>query len=552
MKYIGLLMKGILIGFISIAIPGLSASTVAIILGVYYSMINSVSSILKDFKKSVLFLLVLIIGYSLGCLGGALIVSNIYNSYPLPLIFSILGLIIGSMPKMYSDLKVYKPRISNFLIMIFVTGALILYSYVIVDEREMTFEDMKIIDYVILGLVGFLTSVTLVVPGVDFAVVLISIGYYYTIVDAIAEITTLHNIVHNGICLGIFIICYGIGAFICSNVLVKLINKFEEKMRFVNMGFILASPVIVVRKCIIDNPNFQATYSNKQLALGIILLFFLSLFMLIFYGVAEKGVNDRAHKRIHMLRFFYMILSQPFKTIKYYNGLKRRIKSNKYTFEENYKYCIKLIDIINKGGRTYPIVKGEENIPKDTTMFVINHQSRYDGIGVLTALRNTPSSILALRQRIDHPFYKETFILLKCIYIDAENPRSHIQAIKKMTEYLKNGVNMIVFPEGGYDDNENNLQEFKSGALKSAYDANVSITPMVLYDAWKVYGISSLKKIYPRVHILKPIQYEEYKDMSRQELADYIKALMQKEIEKIEGRDNEIFIDKQSNEQQKV
>ena len=79
MKYFGLLIKGILIGFISIAIPGLSASTIAIILGVYYSMINSISSIFKDFKKSVVFLAILILGYAIGSLGGAFMISTVYE-----------------------------------------------------------------------------------------------------------------------------------------------------------------------------------------------------------------------------------------------------------------------------------------------------------------------------------------------------------------------------------------------------------------------------------------------------------------------------------------
>lgn len=75
-------LKGIFIDFVSLAIPGLGVSTIAIILGIYYQMISSISSIFKDFKKNALFLIVLILGYCVGGVIGSLIVDTAYNLYP--------------------------------------------------------------------------------------------------------------------------------------------------------------------------------------------------------------------------------------------------------------------------------------------------------------------------------------------------------------------------------------------------------------------------------------------------------------------------------------
>ena len=61
----------------------------------------------------------------------------------------------------------------------------------------------------------------------------------------------------------------------------------------------------------------------------------------------------------------------------------------------------------------------------------------------------------------------------------------------------------------------------------------------MLYDSYKVFSISSLKKIYPEVHYLKQITYDEYKDLSKKELADLIKTRMQEKIDelnKLKGR----------------
>ena len=539
MKYFGLLIKGILIGFISIAIPGLSASTIAIILGVYYAMINSISSIFKDFKKSVVFLAVLILGYAIGSLGGAFMISTVYEIAPLPLIFCILGLIIGSLPKMFKDLMPYRKQISNWIVMILVIVILIVYSYVIIEGKQITFDNMEIYDYILLAFVGFITSVTLVVPGVDFAVVLLACGYYYAIINAISDLMTLNNVLHNVIVLATYLISYGVGAFCCSKIINKLIVKHEVKMKFINLGFVLASPAVVIRKCIIDNPNYAATYSNGKLALGIVLAVLGFILMIIFNHFASPDNKDRAHQTRHMFRFYFMILSQPIKAIRYLTTMKKMMKKiDRIPFEERYKYCMSLIDVVNKGGRTRPIFVGLDNIPAETTMSVSNHQGRYDGIGIYSSLKDRQTSFLALESTRHAPMYYEFFQLLEAIYIDDNNSRSQVYAIQKMTEKLKQGRSFIVFVEGGYKDNRNNLQEFKTGALKSAYDAQVPITPVVLYDSWKVYGISSLKIIEPEIHYLKPIQYDEYKDMSRRDLADLIKSMMQEkldELNKIKG-----------------
>ena len=71
MNKLSLYLKGILIGFCSLAVPGLSASTIAIVLVVYYDMIYAISHILKKPKQSIGFLLVL--------LGGFLIFLAIYR-----------------------------------------------------------------------------------------------------------------------------------------------------------------------------------------------------------------------------------------------------------------------------------------------------------------------------------------------------------------------------------------------------------------------------------------------------------------------------------------
>lgn len=44
--------KGLILGFVGLAVPGLSASTIALEINVYYDLIDSISNIFKKFKKA--------------------------------------------------------------------------------------------------------------------------------------------------------------------------------------------------------------------------------------------------------------------------------------------------------------------------------------------------------------------------------------------------------------------------------------------------------------------------------------------------------------------
>ena len=77
----------------------------------------------------------------------------------------------------------------------------------------------------------------------------------------------------------------------------------------------------------------------------------------------------------------------------------------------------------------------------------------------------------------------------------------------------------------------NTLQEFKSGVFKCAFDAKVPVVPVALVDSYKAMDGNSLKKVTTQIHYLKPIPYDEYKDMKKTELAELVKARIQEAID---------------------
>lgn len=536
MKKLSISLKGILIGFVSVAIPGLSASTIAIILGIYYLMIDAIGGLFKNFKKSITFLFFLIVGFGIGSFIGANLVSLLYDTYPLVTVLVILGFILGSLPKMIKEIQPYMKKLSNWLVVVVIWAILLCFTFVVIRAEEVSlYIDMPFIDYIVLCIVGIITAGTLVIPGMDFAIVLLSLGYYQAIMGLLNAFD--ESFFSNILVLCVYLVGYGIGAFLLSKLISTFAKKYDVKMKFANFAFVAISPFLVIQQCIINNPYFDTHHigSDSILVPGILLGFV--AFVIIFIINALHKENDtrvRGLKKRNLLRFFYAILSRAPLAIYYTLKMRKIAREDKMPFEERYALVTKIAKMINKAAHIELKIYGTENLNEKTTLFIVNHQGRYDGIGVFTALEGHPCTLIADKGRINHAFYSDMFAMLHGAAIERAKLRELVQIMNDVGNRLENGRSFIGFIEGKWGDNKNQLQEFYTGILRPAYQSKVQIIPIVLYDTWKVFSISSLKKIYPEVHILEPISYEEYGQFTKQELANRIKELMQQKLDAID------------------
>ena len=259
MNKTALFLKGILIGFASLAVPGLSASTIAIVLAVYYDMIYAISHIFKKPKQSLTFLGVLLAGYGVGAIGGAVAVNTLYIRFPIPVIAAVLGFLIASIPRMVAESREDFKKWQNVLIMIIVGAIFIVYALVITNGQVVSFDVIRFpLDYILMASVGFVTSVTLVIPGVDFAVTLMAMGYYYAFINLVGDFRALMLHPSRLFLLLAYLIGYGVGSFLLSKGLRYLIRRFPRQLHSVNMALVMIAPVIVIEKCVLTNPGIHA------------------------------------------------------------------------------------------------------------------------------------------------------------------------------------------------------------------------------------------------------------------------------------------------------
>lgn len=211
-----LILKGFIVGLGKV-IPGVSGAMLAITLGIYDKCIEAISNFTKRVKDNILLLFYIGIGLimSIGLFSN-MVIYLLNNHYFLTMCFFI-GLIIGGLPKMYSESKVKIKNIKNiafiiitFFIMVLVTSVNANYTI----KMEANFISL-------IGL-GFLEAFAMVVPGISGTALLMLVGYYDLVIlrfSQILNIMTLFETIE-------FFIPFGLGMLLGVLIISKIINYF--------------------------------------------------------------------------------------------------------------------------------------------------------------------------------------------------------------------------------------------------------------------------------------------------------------------------------------
>lgn len=174
-------LKGILCG-IGGVIPGLSGSVLLVIFGLYEKVIGAIGTIFKHFKDNLIFLFPIFCGFGVGIIGFSKVIDLALENFEVITRFIFFGLIIGTLPTFYKEVRKYgfKNRYYlNTIIAIFI-GIVVFY----LNGGLFSFEGTSVITSFIIGCVVALASI---VPGLDSASTLSALGLYEIYVKALAS-----------------------------------------------------------------------------------------------------------------------------------------------------------------------------------------------------------------------------------------------------------------------------------------------------------------------------------------------------------------------------
>lgn len=206
--------------------------------------------------------------------------------------------------------------------------------------------------------------------------------------------------------------------------------------------------------------------------------------------------------------------------------------TDEYSYEEKYKHIRYILKHVCKSGNIDLKVTGLENIPKkDGFLMCGNHQGIFDIVAIVDSFERPLAAVLK-KELAEIPFLKQVIQCTKSYPMDREDVRQSMKVIQSVTKELENGRNMIIFPEGTRSRDGNNMGEFHSGSFKCATKSKAPIVPFALIDSFKVLDQDGCAPLKVQLHYLKPILYDEYKNLKTNEIAALVKARIGEVIEK--------------------
>jgi len=267
-KYI---LYGLIMG-VSNVIPGVSGGTMAVILNFYDRLMECITLDFKVIKKNLNFLIPLAIGMVIAILGLSKVMQFLLLNYPTQTYFAFIGIVFGSLPLIYSKASIGGLEKKNYLPMFFTLILMIALSLYNKDSSSVS----EVIKYTTLDLESFImcflalmiAAVTMIVPGISGALVLIILGMYGTIVGYVVADFYIPLLIPS-LLGGIFGILGG------AKVVRFLLKHFQQATYMAILGLLLGSLVELY-----NNANLVLSFNGSLIASVLIMIV---MFILVYW-----------------------------------------------------------------------------------------------------------------------------------------------------------------------------------------------------------------------------------------------------------------------------
>jgi putative phosphoserine phosphatase/1-acylglycerol-3-phosphate O-acyltransferase len=157
-------------------------------------------------------------------------------------------------------------------------------------------------------------------------------------------------------------------------------------------------------------------------------------------------------------------------------------------------------------------VEGRENLwSHRPAVFVFNHQSQADALIMAKLLGEDFTGVAKIEVK-SHPIAGPMFTSMDVVFIERSDREKAIKALEPAVEALKNGVSLVIAPEGTRSETEK-LGPFKKGAFHIAMQAGVPIVPVVIHNAIESQpkGEVLFRPANVQVEVLPPVDTGHWK-----------------------------------------
>lgn len=179
-------------------------------------------------------------------------------------------------------------------------------------------------------------------------------------------------------------------------------------------------------------------------------------------------------------------------------------------------------------------VEGMEHLKKEGPyIFMSNHQGSYD---IFALLGHLPFQFkwLAKKELFSIPFFGWAMAAAGYISIDREGTRETVEAMNKAAERIRDGMSVMIFPEGSRS-LDGTIQPFKKGGFTLAIKAKVPIVPLALTGSREIMPKDRLTAAPGEIRIRMdhPIETVHYSMKNRKDLMERVREMVLKNFKLI-------------------
>ena len=176
-KHLIKILKGSLIGT-GLILPGISGAMIATLLYIYKDLIEALNLLLKKPFQAIKSIWEYIIGIFIGLGISVLFIQNFLEHLLIPITFLFIGFILGGIPLMIKQVNL--KRLNWKHVLTFICASVIMISFLFISENQT--EIGSGLYYFVLILIGVLTSISMIIPGLSGATILMALGVYHILI----------------------------------------------------------------------------------------------------------------------------------------------------------------------------------------------------------------------------------------------------------------------------------------------------------------------------------------------------------------------------------
>lgn len=176
-------------------------------------------------------------------------------------------------------------------------------------------------------------------------------------------------------------------------------------------------------------------------------------------------------------------------------------------------------------------VVGKENLPTSTSFSVYsNHISLMDIPVLMRTLDKYPVAFLAKMGSMRLFSIGKWAYQIGCIGIERQNNRKGAESISQVTNNIREGIPMVIFPEGTRNKDVTSLLKFRNGAFKAALKSEKPLVPITIKQDPKTSNNKWFSRKDITVYIHKQLSYEEVGNLSTIQLSEKVREVIQSKL----------------------